>query len=213
MENTPHVFLVGEGAQKFALSEGFALQKKGLSTNAQQAYTEWLKKSSYQPVTNRENKSHNNNLPVSDEFNHDTIGMLALDTQGNLSGSCTTSGQAFKMRGRVGDSPIIGSGLFVDNEIGAACATGQGEDVIRIAGSHLVVELMRQGFSPTQACKKAVERLVKLKGTQKCTNIQVCFIAINKQGEIGAYSLQSGFSYAVQSVGQMNLLKKSNHFL
>ncbi len=214
MENTPHVFLVGEGAQKFALSEGFELQKKGLSKDAKQAYDEWLKKSNYQPGINRENKTHNNNnLPVSNEFNHDTIGMLALDAQGNLSGSCTTSGQAFKMRGRVGDSPIIGSGLFVDNEIGAACATGQGEDVIRIAGSHLVVELMRQGFSPKQACKKAVERLVKLKGAQNCKNIQVCFIAINKKGETGSYSLHSGFNYAIYSTKETNLLKNSNYLL
>lgn len=213
MDNTPHVFLVGEGAQQFALSQGFKLQKKGLSRDAEEAYKEWLKKSNYQPGINRENKSHDANLPMSNEFNHDTIGMLALDVHGNLSGSCTTSGQAFKMRGRIGDSPIIGSGLFVDNEVGAACATGQGEDVIRIAGSHLVVELMRRGYSPSIACKKAVERLVKLKGKEKCKQIQVCFIAINKQGQTGAYSLQSGFTYAVQSKTQTNTLKKSDYIL
>jgi len=109
--------------------------------------------------------------------------MIALDANGNLSGCCTTSGAGFKMRGRVGDSPIIGAGLFVDNEVGAVVATGQGEDVIRIAGSHTVVELMRQGLSPEQACKQAVERIIKAKGIEKCKQIQVCFIALNKKAK------------------------------
>jgi N4-(beta-N-acetylglucosaminyl)-L-asparaginase len=124
--------------------------------------------------------------------------MIALDSIGNVSGACTTSGMAFKMHGRVGDSPIIGAGLFVDNEVGAATATGVGEEVVKICGSHTVVELMRQGLSPELACRRAVERMLKKNGA-KAKDIQVGFIAINKKGEFGAYALQKGFNYAVQS--------------
>jgi N4-(beta-N-acetylglucosaminyl)-L-asparaginase len=124
--------------------------------------------------------------------------MLAIDATGNLSGACTTSGMAFKMRGRVGDSPIIGAGLFVDNEVGAATATGVGEEVVRICGSHTVVELMRQGLSPEQACKKTVERIIKKRG-EGAKDLQVGFIAINKKGEYGGFALQKGFNYAVQT--------------
>ena len=113
--------------------------------------------------------------------------MVAMDAKGNLSGSCTTSGLGFKMRGRLGDSPIIGAGLFVDNEIGACTATGQGEDVIRVAGSHTVVELMRQGLSPEAACKKTIERIVKIK-KEKVKDIQVAFIALNKKGQAGSFA-------------------------
>ncbi len=215
MEKTPHVFLVGEGAQKFAISQGFILEKKELSEGAKKAYENWLKKTDYHPEINRENKNQSSNpiMPVVNEFNHDTIAMIALDAYGNLSASCTTSGQAFKMRGRVGDSPIIGAGIFVDNEIGAAAATGQGEDIIRIVGSHLVVELMRQGLSPDMACKKAIERLIKVKGVEKCKSIQVGFIAVNKKGQTGAYSLQNGFSYATCSNMENNKLNKSSFIL
>jgi N4-(beta-N-acetylglucosaminyl)-L-asparaginase len=202
MEKTPHVMLVGSGAQAFAVAEGFILEEENLSEDAKKNYQEWLKKSEYKPIINIENSGNAhafvpNKLPNGD-WNHDTIGMVAMDANGNLSGSCTTSGMGFKMRGRLGDSPIIGAGLFVDNEIGAATATGQGEDVIRIAGSHLVVELMRQGLSPEQACKKAVERIVKIKGN-RAKEIQVGFIAINKQGEHGSFCIQTGFNYAVCS--------------
>jgi N4-(beta-N-acetylglucosaminyl)-L-asparaginase len=124
--------------------------------------------------------------------------MIALDGQQNLSGACTTSGMAYKLKGRVGDSPIIGAGLFVDNEIGAATSTGVGEEVIRICGSHLVVELMRQGNTPQQACEKAVLRIVKNQPA-KSKEMQVGFLAVNKQGEYGAYALQPGFTYAVYS--------------
>src|SRR6185503_1274432 len=178
--------LVGEGAQKFAVSEGFPLEEQKLSPNAQRAYDEWLKKSEYKPVINIENKSSHGpsaELPEVNEFNHDTIGMVAMDANGNLSGSCTTSGMGFKMRGRIGDSPIIGAGLYVDNEVGAVAATGQGEDVIRVCGSHMVVEFMRQGLSPEQACKKGVERISKIKGS-KAKDIQVGFIALNKKGQV-----------------------------
>lgn len=202
MEKTPHVMLVGSGAQQFAVAEGFPLEEQKLSDDAKKSYEQWLKKSEYKPVINIENqKGHGPFAPEqleNGEWNHDTIGMVAMDASGNLSGSCTTSGMGFKMRGRLGDSPIIGAGLFVDNEIGAAVATGQGEDVIRIAGSHTVVELMRQGLSPEAACKKAVERIAKIKG-DKAKDIQVAFIALNKKGEVGSFALQKGFSYALKN--------------
>ncbi len=202
MEKTPHVMLVGSGAQQFAIAEGFPLEEQKLSPDAQKTYNEWLKKSEYKPVINIENKgNHGPFAPAqleSGEWNHDTIGMVAMDAKGNLSGSCTTSGMGFKMRGRLGDSPIIGAGLFVDNEIGACTATGQGEDVIRVAGSHSVVELMRQGLSPEAACKKIIERIVKIK-KEKAKDIQVAFIALNKKGQVGSFAIHKGFSYAVKS--------------
>jgi N4-(beta-N-acetylglucosaminyl)-L-asparaginase len=184
MEKTPHVMLVGEGALTFALSQGF--KKENLLTpESEKEWKEWLKKSEYHPPVNIEN--------------HDTIGMIALDAHGNLSGACTTSGLAYKMNGRVGDSPIIGAALFVDNEVGAATATGHGEEVIRTVGTHLVVELMRQGKKPEQACREAVERIVEItkKRGKNLRDIQVGFIAINKNGEYGAYCIQDGFSFAV----------------
>lgn len=184
MEKTPHVMLVGDGALQFALSQGF--KKENLLTpESEKEWKEWLKTSQYKPIANIEN--------------HDTIGMIALDAQGNLSGACTTSGMAFKMHGRVGDSPIIGAGLFVDNEVGAATATGHGEEVIRTVGTHLVVELMRQGRNPQEACKEAVDRIVKIaqRRNKNLKDIQVGFIAINKQGEYGSYCIQDGFNFAV----------------
>ncbi|SJZ93117.1 isoaspartyl peptidase/L-asparaginase family protein [Sediminibacterium ginsengisoli] len=216
MEKTPHVMLAGSGAQQFAVSEGFPLEPARLSDQAEKEYKKWLEKSEYKPVINIENtKSPTAFAPqkLSDgSWNHDTIGMVALDAAGNLSGSCTTSGMGFKMRGRIGDSPIIGAGLFVDNEVGAATATGQGEDVIRICGSHLVVELMRQGNSPEQACKKAVERIIKIKGS-KAKDIQVGFIAINKQGEYGGYCIQKGFSFAVCYADDKNFMVQGKYIL
>src|SRR5690606_30247986 len=184
MEHTPHVMLSGEGALTFALAQGF--KKENLLTEtSKKEWQEWLKKSQYLPPVNIEN--------------HDTIGMIALDAHGNLSGACTTSGLAYKMHGRVGDSPIIGAGLFVDNEVGAATATGHGEEVIRTVGTHLVVELMRQGRTPQEACKEAVERIVKIAKHRKknLKDIQVGFIALNKKGEYGAYCSQNGFEFAV----------------
>ena len=186
MEKTPHVMLAGEGAYQFALTQGFKKENL-LVADSKREWEEWLKKSEYKPIANIEN--------------HDTIGMLALDEAGNLSGACTTSGMAFKMHGRVGDSPIIGAGLYVDNEIGAATATGHGEEVIRIAGSSLVVELMRQGRKPEEACKEAVLRVVKLMERRKknLKDIQVGFIALNKDGEHGSFCVQSGFNYALKT--------------
>lgn len=214
MEKTPHLLLVGAGAQQFAVSEGFPLEPQKLSEDAEKAYREWLKKSEYKPVINIENSDKNNQAAPSKmpggEWNHDTIGMLALDMNGNLSGSCTTSGMAFKMRGRVGDSPIIGAGLYVDNEVGAAVATGQGEEVIRIAGSSLVVEYMRNGLRPEDACKKAIERIMHIR-KDKAKEFQVAFVAINKQGETGAYALQKGFNYAVTNT-EKAVLSDSKYF-
>jgi len=215
MEKTPHVMLVGIGAQQFAIAEGFPLEEQKLSPDAKKTYEEWLKKSEYKPVINIENLQKTNGGPVpagqSGEFNHDTIGMLAMDANGNLSGSCTTSGMGFKMRGRVGDSPIIGAGLFVDNSVGACVATGQGEDVIRISGAHTVVELMRHGLSPQEACKKAVERIVKIK-KEKAKEIQVAFIALNKKGQVGAFAIQKLFNYALHSVTEEKLIDSMSWF-
>ena len=190
MEKTPHVQLVGEGALQFALQQGFKKENL-LTSKSEEAWKTWLKKSNYDP------------LMVIDELqkaglhNHDTIGMLAHDVSGNLSGACSTSGMAFKMRGRVGDSPIIGSGLYVDNAVGAATATGLGEEVVRICGSHTIVEAMRYGYSPEQACKMALERLIEMKGIDYAQNVQIGFIAINKAGEYGHYGLKPGVSVAL----------------
>jgi N4-(beta-N-acetylglucosaminyl)-L-asparaginase len=199
MEKTPHVMLVGNGALQFALSQGFKKENL-LVEESEKEWKEWLKTSQYKPIANIEN--------------HDTIGMIALDANGNLSGACTTSGMAFKMHGRVGDSPIIGAGLYVDNEIGAATATGHGEEVIRISGCHLVVELMRQGLTPQKACEEAVMRIVKLtlNRGKELKDIQVGFIALNKKGEYGSYCVQGGFNYAVHNATG-NRLIDANYFL
>lgn len=196
MEKTPHVMLVGEGALRFALANGFK-KTRLLTKESEKAWKEWLKKAEYKPVVNIEN--------------HDTIGIVAMDASGNLSGACTTSGMAYKMHGRVGDSPIIGAGLYVENEIGAAAATGVGEEVIKIVGCHLVVELMRQGRSPEQACREAVERILK-KNPAKARDIQVGFLALNKNGEYGAWCLQKGFNYAVNDASGNRLLDSKSHF-
>lgn len=183
LQNTPHVMLSGKGALQFALSEGF-VEENLLTAESEKDWKAWLEKSKYEPVINIEN--------------HDTISMLMLDEEGNLFGGCTTSGAAWKMHGRVGDSPIIGAGLFLDNDIGAAAATGLGEAVIRTAGSAMVVELMRQGKSPLEACKEIVERIyTKHKNHKDMEYLQVGFIAVNKKGEHAGYSLRSGFNYAI----------------
>lgn len=199
MEKTPHIILTGEGALRFALANGF--KKENLLTPAaEKAWREWLKTSEYKPVANIENQLYQ---PARDPMpggkdNHDTIGMLAIDARGNISGACTTSGLAYKMQGRVGDSPVIGAGLYVDNEVGGATATGVGEEVIRIVGAHLIVELMRQGRSPQAACREAVDRIIK-RNPARAREIQVGFLALNKKGEYGAYCLQKGFTYAVRN--------------
>lgn len=206
MEKTPHVMLVGEGATQFAVEQGFKKEKL-LTPESEKAWKEWLKTAKYEPVMNIENKSYK---PGS-KYNHDTIGMLALDAHGNLSGACTTSGMAWKMHGRVGDSPIIGAGLYVDNEVGGATSTGVGEEVIRNVGSFLVVELMRQGYPPEEACKEAVKRIIKKKPST-AEKIQVGFLAINKKGEYGAYAIQKGFSFAVCNAQKQDLLIDGKSF-
>ncbi len=184
MEETPHIMLAGKGAQQFAKEQGFE-EMDLLTPEAKKAWENWLKTSEYKPVVNIEN--------------HDTIGMLALDADGRLCGACTTSGAAWKMHGRVGDSPIIGAGLFVDPEAGGACATGLGEEVVKTAGSALIVEMMRQGHSPEEACKIAVDRIISRnkKAGKSLKNTQVGYLALNKDGAFGAYSIQKGFNYAV----------------
>lgn len=202
MEKTPHVQLVGEGALQFALANGF--KKENLLTpQSERAWREWLKTSKYDPtiidkLLKEKSSSGSEEHAPGLMYNHDTIGMIAMDDKGHVSGACTTSGMAFKMHGRVGDSPIIGAGLYVDNEVGAATATGVGEEVVRICGSHAVVELMRQGMSPELACKKAVERMIRLK-KNNIKGLQVGFIALNKKGQFGGYAIQRGFSYCVQT--------------
>ncbi|RVU40229.1 twin-arginine translocation signal domain-containing protein [Rheinheimera riviphila] len=193
MEQTSHVMLVGEGAQQFAKAQGF-VEENLLTEQSKADWQQWLKSGAAKPQINVEN--------------HDTIGMLALDSHGNLAGACTTSGAAYKLPGRVGDSPIIGAGLYVDNEVGAATATGQGELMMKTVGCHLVVELMRQGLSPKDACRKAVERIAaRLPDFAK---YQVGFLALSKTGDSGAFCIQPGFNYAVQAQGSALLLDADN---
>ncbi len=198
MDKTPHVQLVGEGALQFALANGFKIENL-LTPESEKAWKKWLKNAKYDPMTIPkllEEKTKKDER--GQENNHDTIGMIAMDAAGQISGACTTSGMAYKMRGRVGDSPIIGAGLYVDNEVGAATSTGVGEEVVRICGSHTVTELMRQGYKPGEACKKAVQRIIRMRG-EKAKELQIGFIAINKKGAFGGYSMQKGFTYAVQT--------------
>ena len=190
MEKTPHVMLAGDGAKKYALSMGFS-EENLLTEKSKKDWIEWKKEEEYKTIINIEN--------------HDTIGMLAMDEKQNISGACTTSGLAYKMQGRVGDSPIIGSGLYIDNEVGGAVATGLGEEVIKTVGSFLVVELMRQGYSPENACKIAIDRIVK-KPRSNYKNFQVGYVALNKMGQTGSYSIQKGFSITrFDNSGNINL--------
>ena len=193
MEETPHVILVGEGAAQFALEQGF--EQANLLTEASRLeWEEWKKEAEYKPIINIEN--------------HDTIGMITLDANGRMAGACTTSGMAYKMRGRVGDSPVIGAGLYVDDEIGGAAATGVGEEVVRMVGSFLIVELMRQGLSPQQACEEGVRRIMKR--NQGRTDFQIGFVALNKKGESGAFCIHPGFSYRrYDSDGHRNVPSES----
>ncbi len=218
LENTEHTILAGDGAYKYALMNGF---KSGtlLTENSIRKYKAWkesdaAKSQEYhtedfelRPLTLKEKKR----LGINDDGNHDTIGMVAVDKDGNMSASCTTSGTAWKLHGRVGDSPIVGAGLYVDGEIGGAASTGRGEECIRACGSFLVVEMMRMGKSPKEACEIAAKRVIKLNllsHKNRDSNYQVGFIAINKKGEYGAYSVREGFEYAVYKDGK-NELKKS----
>ncbi|MEN8006013.1 MAG: N(4)-(beta-N-acetylglucosaminyl)-L-asparaginase [Candidatus Krumholzibacteriota bacterium] len=202
MEDTPHVMIVGEGARQFAREQGFT-EEDLLTEKARAEWQEWLKKAEYDPWSPPED-------PYEGATNHDTISMLAMDAEGNLSGSCTTSGLAFKMHGRVGDSPIIGAALFVDNEVGAACATGVGEEVMKTLGSFLIVELMRQGASPQEACEEGIRRI--LARHDNLENVQVGYLAIDKRGRVGAYDIQPWFQYALTGKdGETRLVDADSH--
>lgn len=201
MEKTPHVMLVGAGAEQFAATNGFKKQNL-LTKESEKAWKEWAKKSEYKPDT----KVFDNGK------NHDTIGIIALDGNGALSGACTTSGMAYKMHGRVGDSPIIGAGLFVDGEVGAATATGVGEEMIRIAGSHTIVELMRNGRSPQEACEEAIKRVIRKNGEAKAKELSVAFLALGKDGQLGAYSTVDEFFYTISSADQQHVVVRSKAF-
>lgn len=202
MEETPHVMLVGAGAQQFALQQGFR-KRRLLTAQAERAWREWRETAEYRPRINAERRQ----LPGNAE-NHDTLGLLAIGRDGKLAGACTTSGMAWKMHGRVGDSPIVGAGLYVDNDVGAATASGVGEEMIRNAASFLVVELMRQGRSPEDACREAIDRVVR-KRPEASKSLQVCFLALNRHGEVGAFALHRGFVYAVCDAQRQDALHES----
>ncbi len=204
MEKTPHVLLVGEGATQFAVEQGFTREEL-LTPESREAWQKWLQSSQgYKPVPNRENSLGTPGGPG----NHDTIGMLAIDRHGNLAGACTTSGMAWKMRGRVGDSPIIGAGLYVDNDVGGATSTGVGEEVIRNAGSFLVVELMRQGRSP-QGRMPAGCRAHPAPQEGSSFRLPGWFPGVSRSGEIGAWAVQKGFTYAVCNASNQSALYDS----
>lgn len=188
MEETKHVMLVGEGARQFAMSNGFE-EINLLTEQSEKDWKKWLKE-------RREMTPHET---------HDTLSVLVQDKMGDLAGACTTSGWAYKMHGRVGDSPIIGAGLFVDNEIGCAAATGLGEEVIKTTGSFLVVELMRQGYDPTKACEEALNRVIKAHNGKP--DFQIGYIALRKDGEIGSACLKWSFDYALARGGENKLHK------
>ncbi|MBK9335679.1 MAG: N(4)-(beta-N-acetylglucosaminyl)-L-asparaginase [Lewinellaceae bacterium] len=195
LEKTPHVMLSGDGALEFALSEGF--KKENLLTEtARLAWENWKIKSEYKPVINTER--------------HDTIGIVAVDAQQRVAGACTTSGMAFKMRGRVGDSPVIGAGMFADNEVGAAAATGLGEMVLKTLGSFLLVEEMRRGKHPQKAAEEVVRRLAH-KYPKEARENQVCYVAVDRKGRHGAFSLQPGFNYALYQAG-VNTVHEAGSF-
>ena len=195
MNKTPHVILAGKGAEDFAISEGYKSENL-LTKSSKKEWEKWLKKSNYKPVINIEN--------------HDTIGFLCIDNNNNLSGVCSTSGLAYKMKGRVGDSPVIGSGLYIDNEIGGAVATGMGEEVIKTVGSFLIVELMRQNYTPQKACEIAIKRIIDKEGGKP--QFQVAYLAINKIGEVGAFSIHKGFGYCIYNNTINNYVKSKSYY-
>ena len=215
METTPHILLAGQGAQQFAVENGFKLESATLSDQQKKDYQNWLKSSKYQPEINVENRKGNGPFaPYNFEDgtpNHDTMATLAMDSQRNMSGGVTTSGMAFKIHGRVGDTPIVGAGLFVDNEIGAAASSGVGEEVIRICGSHLVVEFMRNGHSPEAACKKACKRIID-RDPAKAKTLQVGFLALDKKGRHGAYAIQQGFVYSLKTSTENKIINAKSFF-
>ena len=192
MEKTDHVLLVGNGALKFARAQGFE-ECLMLTEQGREAWEKWKRERTGAPADA-----------------HDTIGMIALDQHGDLAAACTTSGAAFKLPGRVGDSPLIGSGLYADNDAGAAAATGRGEEIVRTCGSFAVVEHMRQGKSPQEACEAVVQHLIAR--VPSARPYQMAYIAIDKYGNWGAAAARSGFLAAVTSNAE-NQLYKSRYFI
>jgi N4-(beta-N-acetylglucosaminyl)-L-asparaginase len=208
MERTPHVMLVGEGAEQFARAQGVeCAPETPLHPEMRVAWQAWLREKKYAPQINRENKS---SKATGGEDDHDTIGMLALDAQGRLAASCTTSGMSYKMHGRVGDSPIIGAGLFVDGEFGAAVCTGVGEIAMRTVASFLVVEKMRGGATAQQACEETIARMIKIIGEPK--QVQVGLLALSRDGAVGAFAIQRGFTYALGNCSG-NQMHEASHAL
>lgn len=192
MEETPHVMLAAKGAEDLAKQYGFK-EETLLTTQSKKDYEDWLKRPEYKPIINIEN--------------HDTIGILGIDEHGDIAGACSTSGLSYKMKGRVGDSAIIGSGLFLDNEVGGAVATGMGEEIMKTVGSFLIVELMRQGKSPQEACDEAVKRVVARNSNYK--NFQVAYIALDKFGNTGGACIHEGFTYECYEKGKNSRVQPS----
>jgi len=199
MEKTPHILLVGEGARLFAVQQGFPLE----SLNTPESVAEWEK---------LHNKPRPQPMPVAGpgklEKGHDTVAVLARDASGSLGGVCTTSGLSLKLPGRVGDSPLIGHGLYVDNTAGAAGATGVGEEVIRIGGSLMIVEAMRAGKSAQEACEIAVRKVNQVAVRRGVHPAGVAFLALDTNGGIGAACTErTHFQYAVAMPGKVELRK------
>ncbi len=217
LEDTEHTILAAGGAYDFALKNDF-IPENLLTEESIKRFREWKasgKKQAEEMHTDDFKLDREKILKINEDGNHDTIGMVAIDSEGHISASCTTSGMAWKLHGRVGDSPIIGSGLYVDGEIGGAASTGRGEECIRACGSFLIVELMRNGKTPMEACRLACERvyrLNKLSDINRDHIYQVGFIALNAKGEYGAYSVREGFQYAVCNDNE-NKLYDSKYFL
>ena len=201
MEKTSHVMLVGEGARMFALEQGL----ESVPVNSAEQYEVWRRSRPAQtpnPTTGGQAK------PRPRAPNHDTIALLVLDAKGDLAGGCSTSGWGHKLPGRVGDSPIIGSGLYVENEIGAAGATGYGEDIMRYCGSFLVVEYMRQGLHPADACVEAIRRIARQE--TKGSELNVNFVALDKKGRYGAAGSGRGFQYAITNQASSRVLPSAD---
>ena len=195
MEKTPHVLLVGEGARLFALQQGFPLE----TLHTPESVAEWEK---VRPRGNRKKPA----APRDDD--HDTVTVLALDSKGVLGGVCTTSGLAHKLPGRVGDSPLIGAGLYVDSTAGGAGGTGVGEEIIRVGASLLIVEAMRAGKSPQEACELAVRRVNSVAVRRGVHPARVAFLALSPTGRIGAACTRdTNFQYAVGKKDKVELLK------
>jgi len=195
MYKTPHVLLAGEGAKRFAIEQGYPTTNL-LTEKAKAELAEWKKTSTYKPIPNIEM--------------HDTIGMIGIH-DGKLGGGCSTSGLAYKMQGRVGDSPIIGAGLFVDGAAGACTATGMGEMMMKNLSTFLVVEFMRGGDSPREACKKSIMRVTdKLNGQR--SELQMGLVAIDSKGNVGGYSILPGFVYAQTVDGKTEVIEAESIF-